>query len=183
MQKGESCLVLGKSGTGKSTLLFLLAGLLIPATGSVKLKEVEFAGLKEERINSFRARNISIIWQEMHFIPSLTVKENLEAYTLFLGLNPEKGRMEQLAHSLGIVELLDKNIRQLSRGQLQRVAVARGLLNESSFILADEPTSSLDDDHAAEVINLLLEHSKNAGIVLVSHDRRLQGSTTKEINL
>ena len=183
LNKGESCLVLGRSGTGKTTLLNLMAGLLTPVRGIITLNNQEYHTLGSNGLNHFRAHNIGIIWQDMHFIPSLNVMENLQAYSYFLGLDSDKERIEDLSEKLGFPHFLHKPMHLMSRGEVQRVAVARALLNNPSIILADEPTSSLDDENAKKVMQLIMEQCKNACLILVTHDQRIKGVTTKQINL
>ncbi len=172
----QAMLVLGESGKGKSTLLHLLGMLLEPASGEIIINNTSVGQMSKPEITQFRAENIGIIYQQSHFVQSLTVKENLLLVN-FLGKQKESiERVQELANQLGFEKHLNKKTNQLSQGEQQRVSIARALMNKPSVILTDEPTSSLDDSNCVKVIDLLQKQSSEikATLLIVTHDQRLK---------
>lgn len=184
-EKGGSVLILGPSGTGKTTLLHLLGGLIRPTTGQLTLNNQDLGALSDKKLDLFRGQKIGIIFQKPHFIKSLTVWENLLLAAALAGKKTNKKRIADLLERLNIGHKLKNMTDQLSLGEQQRVAIARALVNEPILILADEPTSALDDKNAAEVAELLEEESKrlDAALLIVTHDNRLQTKFKKTITL
>ena len=174
LKKGENLLILGSSGIGKSTLLHNLAGILTPQSGSIKIFGNDISKFSEIEIDKFRGENIGIIFQRPHFVNSLTVKENLRL-AQFLGKNLE-GDIKETLRSLKILDKIDKKPNDLSQGEKQRVSIAIAIINSPKLILADEPTSSLDDSNCSNVINILKEQAskKNAQLIVITHDSRLK---------
>ena len=174
LKNGENLLILGNSGIGKSTLLHNLAGILTPQSGSIKIFGNDISKFSEIEIDKFRGENIGIIFQRPHFVNSLTVKENLQL-AQFLGKNLEGDIIETL-RSLKILDKIDKKPKDLSQGEKQRVSIAIAIINSPKLILADEPTSSLDDSNCNNVINILKEQAskKNAQLIVITHDSRLK---------
>ena len=182
---GDSLVITGESGSGKTTLLHLLGGLIKPKSGKVILNETEVNVLDGSSLDKFRGKHISIIFQKMHFISSISVLENI-LLAQWLGTeNKNKDHAMQILEKLQIADQKDKNIKQLSQGQQQRVAIARALINQPSLILADEPTSSLDNKNAEIVEKLLREsaQSMNAALVIVTHDMRMKQNAKNTIEL
>ncbi len=184
-EKGETLLILGNSGTGKTTLLHLLALLLKPNSGSIKIKGKELALLTAKDASQMRANHLGIIYQKPHFVNSLNVLDNLLLANYLADKKQSKTQARNLAQNLGISELLDKNTSILSGGEQQRVSIARALMNNPDLILADEPTSNLDDENCNKVIELLENQSKNIGaaLVIVTHDQRLKDNFKNIITL
>ena len=185
VEAGESCLILGKSGVGKTTLLHLMAMILKPNTGSIQINNQETSGLSSNEIVKFRANNIGTVFQKPHFVKALSVRENILLSGFFSKKTIDKNHFEQLANSLNIVELLNKKVTNLSLGEQQRVTIARALINNPKLILADEPTSSLDDENCKNVIALLQGHAKKIGasLIIVTHDHRLKDVFQNQITL
>jgi putative ABC transport system ATP-binding protein len=175
-EKGDTLLILGNSGTGKTTLLHLLALLLKPNSGSIKIKGKELAMMTAKDASQMRANHLGIIYQKPHFVNSLNVLDNLLLANYLADRKQSKTQAQNLAQNLGISVLLDKNTSILSGGEQQRVSIARALMNNPDVILADEPTSNLDDENCNKVIELLTNQSKNIGaaLVIVTHDQRLK---------
>jgi len=175
-EKGDTLLILGNSGTGKTTLLHLLALLLTPNSGSIKIKGKELAMMTAKDASQMRANHLGIIYQKPHFVNSLNVLDNLLLANYLADKKQSKTQAQNLAQNLGISVLLDKNTSILSGGEQQRVSIARALMNNPDVILADEPTSNLDDENCNKVIELLENQSKNIGaaLVIVTHDQRLK---------
>ncbi len=173
---GHPLLLIGKSGSGKTTLLHLLAGLLRPAGGQLLVNNTDIALLSDRALDRFRGKHIGIIYQRAHFIAALNVKDNILLSPYFSGNPIDTKKAVSIAEQLGIGHLLHKRTTQISQGEQQRVSIARALLNEPKVLLADEPTSSLDDENCEQVIRLLLSESLAArvALIVVSHDERLQ---------
>ena len=173
---GSPLLILGESGKGKTTLLHLLAGLLRPKSGSITINDIDIAQLSTQELDRFRGKHIGIIFQAAHFVSALTVRENLLMAQYFAGLKPDTSRVENLLSRLDLNSKLNQKAFKLSQGQQQRVAIARALVNQPRIILADEPSSSLDDTNCFRVVDLLQEQAEQAGagLVIVTHDQRLK---------
>ena len=177
--------ILGPSGCGKTTLLHLMAGLRKPVQGSIALNGEALEKMNERSLDHFRGVNIGLVFQQGHFVAALTVRENLLAAPFCAGkkASPERGR--QLAERLGFDHKLNAYPRDLSQGEQQRVAIARAVMNQPALLLADEPTSSLDDARAELVLDLLIEEARQneAALVVVTHDKRVQERIPQNINL
>lgn len=184
-ETGAHWLLLGQSGSGKTTLLHLLGGLLKPRSGSIRLGDTELSKLNAAALDQFRGQHIGIVFQRPHFVPSLSVEENLWLAQHLAGLSVDKNRAESLLERLGIAHKRQSAIQQLSVGEQQRVAIARALINRPSLILADEPSSALDDDNSQRVVALLEEQARevNASLLIVTHDNRLKGHFANSIVL
>jgi ABC-type lipoprotein export system ATPase subunit len=185
ISNGDSCLILGQSGVGKTTLLHLLALLLRPKEGHVFIENENTTALSAKSLVSFRAKYIGTVYQQPHFVNALTAKENILLSSYFSESKLDPNYLERLANSLNISELLNKKVTNLSLGEQQRVSIARALINSPKLILADEPTSSLDDKNCESVINLLKEQAKiiGAGLIIVTHDQRLKTVFDNQITL
>lgn len=182
---GETLLITGASGKGKTTLLHLLGGLLKPTSGSVFIDEVDVCQLSSAKLDHFRGQNIGLILQKAHFIAALTVLENIELASWLTDKTKKKQKAIELLTLLGLENFSNKIPSQLSVGQQQRVSIARALINEPKLLLADEPTSSLDDANAKVVAELLAQLSKkyNAALIVVTHDQRLKERFKTSIEL
>ncbi len=174
-RKGEHWLIAGPSGCGKTTLLHLMAGLLRPDKGHVQIGDTDLTALTPSQADRFRGTEIGIIFQTPHFIRSLTVAENLLIAMYLNGLKEDADRVKSLLTQLNIGEKYRSKPNELSQGELQRLSMARALINRPSVILADEPTSSLDDVNCREAVSLLKTQAEATGVTLVviSHDNRL----------
>ncbi len=172
----QSLLILGQSGKGKTTLLHLLALLLKPEGGTIKIGGQEVTTMTPTQLAQWRAEQIGIVYQRAHFVNALSVADNLHIANYLAGRKPDRQRAIYLAEQLGFADHLHKRTYQLSQGEQQRVSIARALMNAPTLILADEPTSSLDDLNCERVINLLKEQSSQIGasLIVVTHDQRLK---------
>jgi putative ABC transport system ATP-binding protein len=175
-EQGDAWLLLGNSGSGKTTLLHILAGLLKPTQGKVILAAQEITQYTPTQMDKFRARNIGLIFQRTHLISTLSVQKNLQLAQWTAGLKQDKNRILAVTEQLNITHCLRKRPNQLSGGEAQRVSVARAVLNQPKILLADEPTASLDDVNAQQVITLLKTqaHQYNATLVIATHDTRVK---------
>jgi putative ABC transport system ATP-binding protein len=184
-QAGSTILVTGNSGKGKTTYLHILAGMLQPNSGEILIDNTDFTNLKGSKADKFRGKNIGVVFQKSHFIVSLSVLENLEMASWLACGKKHTKRAKELLNKLDILEQSHKQPSQLSVGQQQRVSIARALMNEPKVLLADEPTSSLDDKNADNVIELLESLSKEykAALIIVTHDSRIKAKFTNQITM
>lgn len=184
-QNGEHWLLLGQSGTGKTTLLHLLGGLRKTQKGNVIVDDQDLNQLSTTALDHFRGKKIGIVFQQSHFVASLTVEENLLLAQYLAGNKEDKSIVHHLLEQLNLKSKLQSKPNELSQGEQQRVAIARALVNKPSVILADEPTSALDDDNCDEVIKLLEEQAnqQNATLLIVTHDQRLKSYFDNQIVL
>jgi putative ABC transport system ATP-binding protein len=181
--EGECLLVLGKSGSGKTTLLNLLSGLSKPDTGEIELNNQLISNLSGQKLDLFRGQNIGIVFQKPHLLAPLSVIENLRMANFFS--KKKNGKLEEILNDLGLSHKINSSVLTLSEGESQRVSIARALANEPKLILADEPTSSLDDENAEKVIQLLKEQSMKIGaaLIIVTHDQRVKNHIPKFIEV
>ena len=181
----QALLILGQSGTGKTTLLHLLALLLRPKGGSVLINQTDLTTLSPAQTAAFRAKHIGIIYQKPHFVSSLSVIDNLLLANYLANKPQQKQRAHELAGQLGFGDQLAKKTHQLSQGEQQRVSIARAVMNQPDVILADEPTSNLDDENTNRVVTLLREQSEQIGasLIVVTHDQRLKDVFQSRVNL
>lgn len=190
--RGEELFLYGPSGTGKTTFLEILAGVLKPSHGSLKILGCDLGDMSDAQRDAFRAEHMGYIFQNFNLIPYLSVKENIElplhlsaARRARLGSVGTDLVIRGLCGNLGIGDLLDKKVAALSVGQQQRVAVARALLGKPDLLLADEPTSALDTDHREKFLKLMFELAELYGttVVFVSHDRSMEKMFSRTISL
>jgi len=178
----ENWLLLGASGSGKTTLIHILTGLLRPEGGKVFINDTDIYSLSQKNLDIFRGQHIGLIFQTPHMIKSLTIRDNLKIAQSFAGLPVDNKRIDEVLETLGIQEKSTKYPYELSQGQLQRVSIARAVINKPAAILADEPTSSLDDKNAAIVLNLLISQSviNGSALIISTHDKRVKDKFTKQ---
>ena len=184
LKNEENLLILGNSGIGKTTLLHLLSGLLKAKSGSIELYGKELTKLSSFQLDRFRRDNIGIVFQKPHFVNSLTVKENLEL-AQYIADKKDNKRIETILNNLNIFDKINKKTNELSQGEKQRVSIALAIVNSPKLILADEPTSSLDDDNCSNVIKLLKKQASDFGaqLIVITHDTRLKKHFKKSIKL
>ena len=182
---GERCLVVGPSGSGKSTLLHLLAGLATPRAGRVRLAGQDLATLTTAARDRFRGRTVGLLLQSFHLLDSLSVIDNVRLARHLCGLPEDRTRCREVLSDLGVAELAGVRPSTLSHGQAQRVALARAVVNRPAVILADEPTSNLDDASCERVAALIDAEAARQGATLVvaTHDSRLLGCFERRLVL
>ncbi|MDX2161038.1 MAG: ABC transporter ATP-binding protein [bacterium] len=185
---GDQVLVRGVSGSGKTTLFNILAGLLRPSSGEVFFDDTPLYGLPEARRDTFRARRIGYVFQNLHLLPALTALDNVIMPMRFAGAgggaSTRAWALELLAR-VGLAQYAHTHPHRLSTGQRLRVAVARALANRPRLLLADEPTAALDPESAAAVIDLLQTscREQNAILFTASHDPAVWERFTSVIDL
>lgn len=172
----DHTLILGDSGCGKSTLLNLLGGLSSPGNGNVTLLGKDMYQLSGTQLDIFRAQNIGFIFQEAHLLRNLTVFENIKLAVTLAKNKVDRNQILDVLKQLRLEEEADKYPQQLSRGQLQRAAIARAIINRPKILFADEPTAALDDENTERVYRLLQEIADKYGATLIvaTHDKRLK---------
>lgn len=172
-REGDYVAIMGSSGSGKSTLLNLLGCLDRPSSGRYLLGEHDVGTLNDDHLSEIRGRYIGFIFQSYNLIAQLTVVENIEVPLYYQGKTGPtmRERSISLASMVGLGERLDHRPSQLSGGQQQRVAIARSLVNDPYFLLADEATGNLDTATSVEIMNLLTELNRNGKtVILVTHE-------------
>ena len=185
IKSGESLLVLGESGVGKTTFIQILAGLLKPSSGSLELNSINYSSLSSKKMDEFRGKNIGMIFQSPHFVRNISIIENLLLSLNLSNHNLDKEYAENILSQIGLVEKMNSLPDELSQGEQQRAAIALAVIKNPDLILADEPTSSLDDTNCQKIISLLKEQSasKNAKLIIITHDNRLKSQFKKSIIL
>ena len=172
VSKSKHLIISGSSGSGKTTLMNLMSGLLKPTSGFISFEDNDFSKLTEENIDQIRSKNFGFIFQRLHLIKHLTVEQNI-----LLGLNKDQSpNIDELLDDIGLKNKHTQLAKNLSFGESQRVAIARGIINSPKVIFADEPTSSLDDRNTKKVLELIFSQAKknNSTIIISSHDERVK---------
>ncbi len=172
----ENLLILGKSGIGKTTLLHLMSGLLKPDSGKVTIGCVDINSLSHSQLDKFRGQHIGLVFQNNHAVKSLNVMENLKARLFFSKKPINNTTIDVLLKQLDLKDYKKRPVNELSEGQLQRLNIALSVIHNPQVILADEPTSNLDDETCKIVIELLLKQAKqtHANLVVITHDHRIK---------
>jgi len=187
VEQGEFTVLVGPSGSGKTTLLNQLGGLDGPTAGKVLVDGVDLGSMKSGKLIEFRLHNIGFVFQAFNLIPVLTARENVEFIMLLQGRDrTERGRRaEELLEQVGLAGMMDRRPRELSGGQQQRVAVARSLASRPRFVLADEPTASLDSAAAADLLDIMerLNGEHRVTFLFSTHDPRVVRRARRVITL
>lgn len=184
-QDNDILLLLGKSGVGKTTLLHLIGGLMSSKSGEIFIDDTPLHQLEKGKLDTFRGKNIGIIFQQAHFVQSITNLENLLLAQSLAGNSPDKKKCLEILSELDIAYKANDKPANLSQGEKQRLSIARALINNPKVVLADEPTSALDDDNTRQVISLLKKQTEsiNAALIIVTHDARLKQVVPHQITL
>ncbi|PPR43962.1 MAG: Lipoprotein-releasing system ATP-binding protein LolD [Alphaproteobacteria bacterium MarineAlpha8_Bin1] len=172
IDKSKHLLILGPSGSGKTTLMNIMAGLLKPTSGNILFDNKDYLSLSDEEMDTVRAENFGFIFQKLHLIGHLNVEQNI-----ILGQHNSKSpKIDELIKDIGLYGKKKQLARNLSFGESQRVAIARGVANNPKVIFADEPTSGLDDINTKKVMELIFSQTKknNSTLIVCSHDQRIK---------
>jgi putative ABC transport system ATP-binding protein len=183
--RGEAVGMLGPSGSGKSTLLMVMTGLERPDSGSVMVAGEDLQQLSEDRLARFRGRNIGIVFQAFHLIPTMTALENVAVPLELAGEADALARAERELASVGLAGRLHHYPAELSGGEQQRVALARALAPNPAIVVADEPTGNLDETTGSDIIELLFRGHRERGttLILVTHDTALAARCDRVLHL
>lgn len=173
--KGEQVAMIGQSGGGKTTLLHLIAGLLSPDQGSIRIDGIETNGLSEQGRDRFRAETIGYVFQTFNLLPAFTAIENVRLGMAFGSGKHQHARAAELLARVGLQDRFNYRPKQLSVGQQQRVAIARSLAGRPKLLLADEPTANVDPSSAESVLELIRDTCREEEISLltVTHDMQI----------
>lgn len=185
LEKKDVLLILGQSGKGKTTLLHLLAGLMEPNAGTVTIDEQSISELNGNNRDSFRGKNIGIVFQQAQFIRSVSVMQNLQLARSLAGMKNDEAFAQELLAELGISNKANNRPSELSIGERQRAGIARALVTKPKVVLADEPTSALDDQNCELVADLLQKTvtGHGAALVIVTHDQRLKNRFSNSVEI
>jgi len=183
--RGEAVALLGPSGSGKSTLLMVMTGLEQPDSGSVVVAGQDLLGLDEDRLARFRGKNIGIVFQAFHLIPTMTALENVAVPLELAGIRDAGAIAERELAAVGLTQRARHYPAELSGGEQQRVALARALAPDPAIIVADEPTGNLDEATGRDIIELLFRGQAERGttLVLVTHDPALAARCSRVLHM
>jgi putative ABC transport system ATP-binding protein len=183
--RGEAVALLGPSGSGKSTLLMVMTGLERPDSGSVMVTGQDLLGLDEDRLARFRGKNIGIVFQAFHLIPTMTALENVAVPLELAGIRDADAIAERELAAVGLAQRARHYPAELSGGEQQRVALARALAPDPAIIVADEPTGNLDEATGRDIIELLFRGQAERGttLVLVTHDSALAARCSRVLHM
>jgi putative ABC transport system ATP-binding protein len=177
VHSGEFLALLGSSGSGKSSMLNLIAGLDRPTSGSVIVQDRDLAKLSREELAKYRLRVVGMVFQSFNLIPSMTVTENVELPLRFAEIDrPQRQSLAREAlERVGLSARMDHRPTELSGGEQQRAALARALINRPQLLLADEPTGNLDSHTGTEIMDMVQDFNRELGmtVVMVTHERVL----------
>jgi predicted ABC-type transport system involved in lysophospholipase L1 biosynthesis ATPase subunit len=184
---GERVAIIGRSGTGKSTLLHLLGGLDRPDQGEIRMDDQSIYALRSRARSLLRARQIGFVFQSYHLLPEMDVVENVLLPAMALGENHARARSraQELIALVGLADRMTHTPLELSGGEQQRVALARALMNQPRLLLADEPTGNLDRDTGTQILELLfgLSHQHQHALVIVTHDPQVAARCDRVLRL
>lgn len=183
LQDKEQSAVYGKSGSGKSTFLNIISGILKPDSGNVYINNTDITALPESKRDKFRAENIGFVFQTFNLLQGFSALENVLLGMTFTGKTNKKKAIEILEY-VGLKDKLKNKPSELSVGEQQRVAIARAVINNPELILADEPTANLDSKNSENVIELIKKicKEKNISLIVVSHDKEVIAKFNRVIN-
>jgi len=187
VRPGEAVALVGRSGSGKSSLLHVAAGITVPTAGRVLLAGEDLGAGSERERTLLRRHHVGLVFQFFHLLPHLSVAENVALPGWISGLDPRRvrDRAADLLDQVGLADRADEPVGRLSGGEMQRVAICRALLRAPKLVLADEPTGSLDDRTGQAVMGLLrdLTRSEGGGLLYVTHSRDLAAAADRTLGL
>ncbi len=189
IDRGEKVAIVGPSGLGKSTLLKLLSGILVPQHGTIRMGEVKLDNFSDAARRRFRASKFGLVFQELELIEYLSVRENILLPYLIHGFSKKRteiqGSAESLAAATGLADKLTRRPDQLSHGERQRVAICRAMITQPEYLLVDEPTGSLDSRTASEVLELLFDQAERnkTTMLMVTHDSSIRDRFDRTVDL
>ena len=175
--QGDSVSIVGPSGSGKTTLLMVIAGLEYITRGDIRVCDQNLSKLNEDQLAKLRGRNIGIVFQSFHLVPTMTALENVALPLEFLKISDALEKAKSILNDVGLSHRMSHFPSQLSGGEQQRVALARAMAPGPSVLLADEPTGNLDSHTGANIIEMMfkLRETHNTTLILITHDNHLAG--------
>ncbi|MBU3914056.1 ABC transporter ATP-binding protein [bacterium] len=185
VKKGEFLIIKGKSGSGKSTTLNLLGGLDLPDSGDVMIAGQKINSYSDGNLSKMRRKNIGYIFQSFNLIPVLNALENVEYPLRLQGVSDCRAKAEDALEKVGLKDFMKHRPNELSGGQAQRVAIARGIVTQPAIVLADEPTANLDSKTSDQILELMLELNKqnNLTFIICSHHIAVMKSASRVVEL
>ncbi len=185
LEPGESVAVLGPSGSGKSSLMAVVAGLERADAGEVRLAGQDIGGLNEDQLARLRGRSLGIILQAFHLLPTMTALENVSVPLELAGMDDPRGRAAFELEHVGLGHRISHYPAQLSGGEQQRVAIARATASRPQLLLADEPPGNLDSKTGAAIIDLLFERASKAGagLLVITHDAAVAARAGRTVHM
>jgi len=185
IKQGEFVLIVGSSGSGKSTLLNMIGLLDHPTNGKISIDGIDTTTLNDDKISSFRNKKLGFIFQFSNLLTDLSVLENVLLPLQIAGNNSSEKDAIDLLKAVGLEDQIHKRANKVSGGQAQRVAIARGLINKPSIVLADEPTGNLDSVTSGTIVQLMKSMAKklNQTFIIVTHDREHFGNVDRVITI
>jgi len=185
IKQGEFVLIVGSSGSGKSTLLNMIGLIDHPTKGKISIDGIDTTTLNDDKISSFRNKRLGFIFQFSNLLPDLSVLENVLLPLQIGGNNTGEKDAMDLLKAVGLEDQIHKRANKISGGQAQRVAIARGLINKPSIVLADEPTGNLDSVTSGTIVQLMKSMAKklNQTFIIVTHDREHFGDVDRVITI
>lgn len=184
VNQGEFWVINGKSGSGKTTMLLTIGGMLKPSYGEVNVMDKNIYALNQKERTNFRRKSIGFIFQMFYLIPYLNVTENIMIHNQVKSNSSQVSAMRDLTKKLGLDHRLLHRPSELSTGEKQRVALARAMLKKPELILADEPTGNLDAENSQQVLQHLLDYTKKGGtVIMVTHDQAAKDYATNTMNI
>jgi putative ABC transport system ATP-binding protein len=185
INSGENIAVVGKSGSGKTSLIMLIAGLEKATSGKIIFEDQDISTYSEDELADLRKRKIGIVFQSFYLIPNYTALENVSLVLEINKIENAQKKSAELLEQFGLKDRLNHFPSQLSGGEQQRVAIARSIILSPKLILADEPSGNLDSENSKLIINLLFKYSKqnNSSLILVTHDQSIAKECDKIIEI
>jgi putative ABC transport system ATP-binding protein len=182
-EKNHQYALFGPSGIGKTTLLHLISGLLVPDSGKVLVNDVDISSLSESKRDKFRSTNVGYIFQTFNLIDGFTALENVMLGMVFTGKGSDRNKAVNALKSVGLQDRIHYKPSQLSVGQQQRVCIARAIVNDPEILLADEPTGNLDPKATEEVLDILFKQSINKILIVVTHEESVLSRFEDKIDM
>ena len=185
INSGENIAVVGKSGSGKTSLIMLIAGLEKVTSGKIIFEDQDISAYSEDELADLRKRKIGIVFQSFYLIPNYTALENVSLVLEINKIENAQKKSAELLDQFGLKDRLNHFPSQLSGGEQQRVAIARSIILSPKLILADEPSGNLDSENSKLIIQLLFKYSKqnNSSLILVTHDQSIAKECDKIIEI
>lgn len=185
VKKGEAVSIIGPSGSGKTSLMMLIAGVEKVSGGNIEIANENITNYTEDQLANFRRKNIGIIFQNFHLIPTMTALENVMLALEFSGSENVADDAKLALTEVGLAHRLDHYPSQLSGGEQQRVAIARAMATKPALLLADEPTGNLDSATGNNIVELLfgLREKYGTTLILITHDKGLAAKTSRSLTM